>query len=204
MKKRKIAWESFLEKMEYHPILLGTPKDTTSSPYENREITNSSKGKRKRIKSEGKEETPTRSQQSPKQAPTSSKKKGKKLVFLVEKENVQANEDPDSILHREESPKTNKEQLNDKGKSPMNVPERDHDKLLIESLHKKSEEYNMLNDSFMEELRGLRKEKDTNIENRKGKDKRIKEDRVGERKNEAEKFKESHEVKELRNEIKLV
>jgi len=36
LKKRKRTWESFLEKMGYHPILPGTPKDKKVSPSKNR------------------------------------------------------------------------------------------------------------------------------------------------------------------------
>lgn len=93
-------------------------------------------------------------------------------------------------MHKEEKPKTKKEQLKEKRKNPMNVPKSEHDRLLIESLQKKSEEYKILNDSLTKEIRGLRKEKGTNAENKKGKVKQIKEERAEEG-NDTWKFEES-------------
>ena len=111
--------------------------------------------------------TPAKVQQSSERTPTSSRNKGKRFVFPAEKEELQTNENFDFVSHKEEIPKMNKKQLNDKGKGPMNAPKEDHDKMLIESLQKQSEEYRSLNDDLMEKLKSLKEENRNTTKNKK-------------------------------------
>lgn len=152
LKKRKKTWESFLEKLGYQVGVSSTPNKKTATPPEDREAANTSRGKRKREENIGEEETHVISQNSPEQTPALTRKKGKKLLFTPEEKNVQENENLDFVSHKEENPKAKKEKLKEKGKALINISKNGHDKLQIESLKMKNEEYKLLNDNLTEEI----------------------------------------------------
>ena len=74
--------------MGYHQILSNTPKDKTATSLEDKEAVSTSRRKRKREEKKVEEETPVVSQKSLEKTPASTKRKGKKLVFITEEKDL--------------------------------------------------------------------------------------------------------------------